>query len=462
MADENIDFTQWDSWAPGYRFEPTDEELFTYYLIPKSKDQALEPNMIRDISLYDYTPETLSEKYKPQVEGVWYFFTRRTRKSEKGMKYNRVVGDGHWRSSRGRHDVHSNGRKIGSKDTLTFHRLGTTPKVKKGEKTDWIMQEFSLPLDRKRKHEVEEKDTKLDEHVLCRIYKKALHSAIKASRSENKTVKFLPHITALALDTQERCDEVLPISFVEDAAPTTAFPPSPDDHPAIQLADSNDPLRGFDSATHNEHEATATGSLPCMKSGESPLTGLSSNTSDWIIREITLPENLEDHALLRIYKKVPRTTNNKNVQILLHMPISSVEDAAATTTHLPMPNDHPVIWQADSNGFLHGIGSAAHNEHEATAIGSFPCTKSGENSLTGLSSNTFTTVPAARDQPLQSVIRPENLTAMMANLIDAYYPRHSEPSFPQTTSSSSGAGINPQQENDNDSIFGAPEEINPL
>lgn len=345
----------------------------------------------------------------------------------------------------------------------------------------------------------------LDQHVLCRIYKKALHSAIKASRSENKTVKFLPHITALALDTQDRCDEVLPISSVADAAPTMALPPTLDDHPTIQHADSNDPLHGIDSATHNEHEATATGSLPCMKSGESPLTGLSSNTSDWIIHEITLPLvrtgehnveekdmkvsrnltrffsfkmivflklhffnhlliplQLEDHVFLRIYKKVHRRTNNKNVQILPHMPISSVEDAAATTTHLPMPDDHPVIRQADSNGSLHGIGSAAHNEHEATANGSFPCTKSGENSLTGLSSNTFRTVPAARDQPLQSVIRPENLTAILANLIDAYYPRHSEPSFPQTTSSSSGAGINPQQENDNDSIFGAPEEINPL
>lgn len=284
----------------------------------------------------------------------------------------------------------------------------------------------------------------LDEHVLCRIYKNALHSAIKALRSENKTVKFLPHITALALDSQERCEEVLPISSVKDAAPTTALPPPPDDHPAIQQSDSNDPLHGFDSSTHNEHEATATGSLPCMKSGESPLTGLSSNTSDWIIHEITLPLNrtgersveekdmkvmrnltrffslkmivllklhffnhlliplqLEDHALLRIYKKVPRRTNNKNVQILPHMPISSVEDAAATTTHLPMPDDHPVIRQADSNGSLHGIGSAAHDEHEAT------------NSLTGLSSNTFRTVPAARDQPLQSVIRPDNLTAIL-------------------------------------------------
>lgn len=50
----------------GYRFAPTDEELITQYLAEKVKGKPLPSNTIREVDIYQYTPE--------EVEGTYLIF----------------------------------------------------------------------------------------------------------------------------------------------------------------------------------------------------------------------------------------------------------------------------------------------------------------------------------------------------------------------------------------------------
>jgi len=52
----------------GYKFEPEDEQLITYYLKPKLEHKELPPNFIHEIDLYrpgfaELNPESLAGKY---------------------------------------------------------------------------------------------------------------------------------------------------------------------------------------------------------------------------------------------------------------------------------------------------------------------------------------------------------------------------------------------------------------
>lgn len=46
-------------WPPGFRFHPTDEELFLYYLKRKICKKSLKLDIIREIDVYKWDPEEL-------------------------------------------------------------------------------------------------------------------------------------------------------------------------------------------------------------------------------------------------------------------------------------------------------------------------------------------------------------------------------------------------------------------
>ncbi|XP_059669009.1 uncharacterized protein LOC132314128 [Cornus florida] len=72
-----------DSFPPGYRFKPNDQEL-------------------------------IELKYQAQGEKEWYFFTLRERKYANGTRPNRTAGNGFWKATAADKGVKFNGRKIGS------------------------------------------------------------------------------------------------------------------------------------------------------------------------------------------------------------------------------------------------------------------------------------------------------------------------------------------------------------
>ncbi|XP_057963964.1 NAC domain-containing protein JA2L-like [Malania oleifera] len=160
------------SLPPGFRFYPTDEELLVQYLCRKVAGHHFSLQIIAEIDLYKYDPWLLPSK-AIFGEKEWYFFSPRDRKYPNGSRPNRVAGSGYWKATGTDKLITTEGRKVGIKKALVFY-VGKAPK---GTKTNWIMHEYRL-IEPSRKNG----SSKLDEWVLCRIYKKN-SSAQKMSMS---------------------------------------------------------------------------------------------------------------------------------------------------------------------------------------------------------------------------------------------------------------------------------------
>ncbi|KAE8680150.1 NAC domain-containing protein 19 [Hibiscus syriacus] len=150
------------SLPPGFRFYPTDEELLVQYLCRQVAGHHFSLQIIGEIDLYKFDPWVLPSKAL-FGEKEWYFFSPRDRKYPNGSRPNRVAGSGYWKATGTDKIITSEGRKVGIKKSLVFY-VGKAPK---GAKTNWIMHEYRL-LETSRKNG----SSKLDDWVLCRIYKK--------------------------------------------------------------------------------------------------------------------------------------------------------------------------------------------------------------------------------------------------------------------------------------------------
>ncbi|KAK8520135.1 hypothetical protein V6N13_031400 [Hibiscus sabdariffa] len=189
------------SLPPGFRFHPTDEELILHYLMKKLSSSPFPVSIIADVDIYKFDPWDLPDK-AVFGEKEWYFFSPRDRKYPNGARPNRAAGSGYWKATgtdkiivtssmvAGRGGVlHSN---IGVKKALVFYK-GRPPK---GMKTNWIMHEYRLsqsPNSNYNNRSFKSKDCsmRLDDWVLCRIYKKfhALSSTSAAAAAENDRVQ---------------------------------------------------------------------------------------------------------------------------------------------------------------------------------------------------------------------------------------------------------------------------------
>ncbi|KAH7544639.1 NAC domain-containing protein 2 [Ziziphus jujuba] len=167
---------QVSKYLPGFRFNPKDEELVDFYLKKKVANEQLPSNVVIDVELYKFNPEYLAENHKPRGENQWFFFTPRDRKYPNGERPNRAAGSGYWKATGADRPVVSNEDKIGFRKALVFYQ-GKAPN---GVKTDWIMHEYRLNQPSKRKRIGN--DMRLDDWVLCRIYKKPNKSPSKNER----------------------------------------------------------------------------------------------------------------------------------------------------------------------------------------------------------------------------------------------------------------------------------------
>ncbi|XP_059662617.1 NAC domain-containing protein JA2L-like [Cornus florida] len=150
------------SLPPGFRFYPTDEELLVQYLCRKVAGHHFSMQLIGEIDLYKFDPWVLPSK-AIFGEKEWYFFSPRDRKYPNGSRPNRVAGSGYWKATGTDKVITTEGRKVGIKKALVFY-VGKAPK---GTKTNWIMHEYRLSEPSRKAG-----SSKLDDWVLCRIYKK--------------------------------------------------------------------------------------------------------------------------------------------------------------------------------------------------------------------------------------------------------------------------------------------------
>ncbi|ESQ49679.1 hypothetical protein EUTSA_v10021011mg [Eutrema salsugineum] len=185
------------SLPPGFRFHPTDEELILHYLRKKVSSSPVPLSVIADVDIYKFDPWDLPAK-APFGEKEWYFFSPRDRKYPNGARPNRAAASGYWKATgTDKLIVVPNGEgfneNIGIKKALVFYR-GKPPK---GVKTNWIMHEYRLAESLSPKRlchsrtgiqvnnsgdrnlKSKEYSMRLDDWVLCRIYKKS-HASLSS------------------------------------------------------------------------------------------------------------------------------------------------------------------------------------------------------------------------------------------------------------------------------------------
>ncbi|XP_012091552.1 NAC transcription factor 25 isoform X2 [Jatropha curcas] len=83
---------------PGFRFHPTDEELVVHYLKKKAASAPLPVTIIAEVDLYKFDPWELPSK-ATFGEQEWYFFSPRDRKYPNGARPNRAATSGYWKAT---------------------------------------------------------------------------------------------------------------------------------------------------------------------------------------------------------------------------------------------------------------------------------------------------------------------------------------------------------------------------
>ncbi|KAF8409323.1 hypothetical protein HHK36_005397 [Tetracentron sinense] len=184
---------------PGFRFHPTDEELVVHYLKKKASSAPLPVTIIAEIDLYKFDPWELPGK-ATFGEQEWYFFSPRDRKYPNGARPNRAATSGYWKATGTDKPILTSGgtQKVGVKKALVFYG-GKPPK---GIKTNWIMHEYRLADNNNTsaKHlgadiASKKNSLRLDDWVLCRIYKKNNSQRpmeLEKEDSMNNMLKSLP------------------------------------------------------------------------------------------------------------------------------------------------------------------------------------------------------------------------------------------------------------------------------
>ncbi|CAK7331056.1 unnamed protein product [Dovyalis caffra] len=194
FSNNHDDDRYFKSFPPGYRFSPHDDELVLHYLSKKVRGLPLPRNRIVDVTLYQHDPEFLADRYKHYGEKVWYFFTPRDRKYKNGTRPNRAAGDGYWKATGADKRITYDKAVVGADRNVTVEKVLVgfrkalvyyTGKAPRGDKTNWIMHEFTVndPPPQVRNHR---DDMRLDDWVLCRIYKKHEKRTIVNSNVRNR------------------------------------------------------------------------------------------------------------------------------------------------------------------------------------------------------------------------------------------------------------------------------------
>ncbi|XP_043705057.1 NAC domain-containing protein 1-like [Telopea speciosissima] len=196
---------------PGFRFHPTDEELIMYYLRNQTMSRPCPvSDIIPEIEIYKFDPWELPEK-ADFGEKEWYFFSPRDRKYPNGIRPNRATGSGYWKATGTDKAIHSGSQYVGVKKALVFY-IGRPPK---GVKTDWIMHEYRLGDSNRRPANKLVGSMRLDDWVLCRIYKKRhlSSSSVVEKEEDDQIINNTTQINSSVANGEETASVVLPRTF---------------------------------------------------------------------------------------------------------------------------------------------------------------------------------------------------------------------------------------------------------
>ncbi|KAM3704289.1 hypothetical protein ACJW31_04G165400 [Castanea mollissima] len=159
---------------PGFRFQPTDEELVFQYLKCKVFSCPLPASVIPEINVCKFDPWEL---LPGELEQERYFFSQKEAKYPNGNRIKRTTNSGYWKTTGTDKKIVSPRRNhiVGMKKTLVFYK-GKPPH---GSRTDWIMHEYRLVNAETtgctfpQTHDsIQNSLVQMENWVLCRIYLK--------------------------------------------------------------------------------------------------------------------------------------------------------------------------------------------------------------------------------------------------------------------------------------------------
>ncbi|WVZ77051.1 hypothetical protein U9M48_024953 [Paspalum notatum var. saurae] len=169
---------------PGFRFHPSDEEIITFYLMPKVVQRGFTCTAIREVDLHKIEPWDLAEKAKMMGEKECYFFYKKDCKYSLGMRANRATKGGYWMATGKDKEIYMAAPGVGMmpllvgmKKTLVFYK-GRAPM---GNKTSWIMHEYRLDDSDRLSYPTSSSNaidttmtstSKVDQWVVCRVFQK--------------------------------------------------------------------------------------------------------------------------------------------------------------------------------------------------------------------------------------------------------------------------------------------------
>ncbi|XP_010065056.2 NAC domain-containing protein JA2L [Eucalyptus grandis] len=128
-----------DTLPLGYRFCPSDEEVFSYCLAPKVQGHVVFPEFIREFDVYEKEPWKF---FNENAEKSLYVFTKLKMKKS---RVERTAGSGYWKGAKSTDFKVCHGI-IGQKKHLNFKvKDGSSFDSQNAEKGSWIMHEYSMP-----------------------------------------------------------------------------------------------------------------------------------------------------------------------------------------------------------------------------------------------------------------------------------------------------------------------------
>nr|ARO85805.1 NAC12 [Haloxylon ammodendron] len=178
---------------PGFRFHPSDEVLFMFYLKRKVLGKRFKCEMMAEVDVNQFAPWDLPAMSLLKTKDLcWYFFCPRAKKYPNGGRANRATGCGYWKSTGNDRSVKYNSKIVGRIKTLIFH----TGKAPKGERTNWVMHEYKLEDSVVAEHGVSG-----DSYVICKIYEK---SGLGPKNGEDYGAQFVEE----EWESDDDCDNV--------------------------------------------------------------------------------------------------------------------------------------------------------------------------------------------------------------------------------------------------------------
>ncbi|KAE9610163.1 hypothetical protein Lal_00006281 [Lupinus albus] len=126
---------------PGFRFQPTDEELVFQYLKCKIFSYPLPASIIPEINVCNYDPWDFPGNWEQQER---YFFSSKEAKYRRGNRMNRRTISGFWKATGSDKKISSSTSSCDSIVGIRKNHVFYKGKSPNGSRTDWVLHEYRL------------------------------------------------------------------------------------------------------------------------------------------------------------------------------------------------------------------------------------------------------------------------------------------------------------------------------